>query len=490
MQTTLTREAPPLPALAVRDPVRVDRLARLFCWLGPAVVTAFVVAYRAAEPQLWRDELATWSAATRTVPQIFALGRHIDGVTVPYYLLEHLAVGLFGDSALALRLPSLLAATATAAVTGLLARRLWGARAAVLAGLLVSAMPVVSRYGQEARGYVFAALFAVVSTLLLLRALELPRWRRWLAYGAGVLALGWSHQVALLLLLGHAVAVVTTDWRLLRRWLPAVTLAAGGVLPFFVLGLEQHDRQLNWLFAAEPADLATVAQTIFLSGVLGGAVCALAVTAVRTRTEAALFLSALLPVLALYAVDQLITPVFVGRYLFFVVPLLCALAGQALARSGLLLGPAIVVVLALIGLPVQDDIRRSHSPFDYRQAAQVIEANARPGDGIVYAPRWGWQFTDIAMRYYLGEAVPRDVLLKDDEVASASLWATECADAAVCLRGAERVWTVSADNLETGRRAGVTDQLTPAERAALAASYHQVLQTRLEGFTIALYIHR
>ncbi|MEV8505808.1 glycosyltransferase family 39 protein [Actinoplanes sp. NPDC051475] len=490
MQTTLTRAAPPLPAPAVRDTVRVDRVAGLLCWLAPAIVTAFVVAYRAAEPQLWRDELATWSAATRTVPQIFALGRHIDGVTVPYYLLEHVTIGLFGDSTLALRLPSLLAATATAAVTGLLARRLWDARAALLAGLVVAAVPVVSRYAQEARVYAFAALFAALSTLLLLRALELPRRRRWLAYGTAVLGLGWSHQVALLLLLGHAVAVVATNRRLLLRWLPAATFAMGGALPFILLGLGQHGRQLNWLFAAEPADLATVAQTIFLSGVLGGAVCALAVATLRDRTAVALFLSALLPVLVLYAVDQLVTPMFVGRYLFFVVPLLCALAGQTLARLRLPLGLAVVVVLALIGLPVQDEIRRSHSPFDYRQAARVIEANARPGDGIVYAPRQGWQFTDIALRYHLGDGVPRDVLLEADEVANASLWATECADPAACLRGAGRVWTVSADNLETGRRAGLTDQLTPAERAALAAGYDQVMETRLEGFTIALYIRR
>ena len=96
--------------------------------------------------------------------------------------------------------------------------------------------------------------------------------------------------------------------------------AAGGVLPFALLGLGQHGRQLNWLFPAEPAALAAIAETIFLSGIVGGAVCVLAVTALQDRTAVALFLCALLPVFVLYAVDQLITPMFVGRYLFFTVP--------------------------------------------------------------------------------------------------------------------------------------------------------------------------
>ncbi|MEV4641548.1 glycosyltransferase family 39 protein [Actinoplanes sp. NPDC049548] len=490
MQTTLTREAPPLPAPVAGTDVRVSRLAQLLCWLAPTVVTGLVVAYRAAEPQLWRDELATWSAATRTVPQIFALGRHIDGVTLPYYLLEHVTVRVAGDSALALRLPSLLAATATAAVTALLARRLWGTQAALLAGLMVAVVPVVSRYAQEARGYAFAGLFAALSTLLLIRALDGARWRRWLAYGIGILLLGWSHEVALLLVLGHAVTVATMNRRLLLRWLTAVVVAAGGMLPFTLLGLGQRGLQLSWLFAAEPADLATIAQTVFLSGVIGGAVCALAVTALRERPAVPLFLSALLPVLVLYAVDQLVTPMFVGRYLFFVVPLLCALAGQALTGLHLPVGVTVVVALGLIGLPVQDEIRRSHSPFDYRRAAAVIEANARPGDGIIYAPRQGWHFTDIALHRYLGADAPRDVLLQSDQVASASLWATECADPAACLRGTDRIWTVSGDNLETGRRAGVTDQLTDAQRAALTAGYEEALQTRVDGFTIVLFVRR
>lgn len=487
------------PASAVDGAAAPSRLprqlppwaARLLCWLAPTVLTGFAVGYRVADPDPWRDEFATWSAATRTVDQIFALGRHIDGVTVPYYLLAHGWGVWFGDSILALRMPSVLAVTGTAAAAALLARRLWGPRAALLAGLVLAVMPVISRYGQEARGYSFAALFATVSTLLLVYALDHSRWWTWLAYAVSVLLLGWSHQIALLLLLGHAVAVLTVNWKRLAWWLPGVLLAVGGVVPFALIGLDQRGAQLDWLATAQASDLADIAGNLFISGILGGAVCTLAAISLRDpdRWAKLLFLAAALPVFVLYAVDQLVTPMFVGRYLFFAVPLLCVLAGRALASLRLPHALAVVVVLALIGLPYQDEMRRTHTTFDYRRAAALVQANAQPDDAIIYAPRWGWQFTDIALRYYAGNDLPRDVLLRSDELHNASLWATECADPGVCLTGTDRVWTLSADNLENGRRAGATDQLSYPEQAALT-SFEQLTTTRLEGFTMALFVRR
>src|SRR4051812_31246641 len=118
----------------------------------PAAAAWFAVSYEAARPQPWRDEIASWSAATRTVPEILELGRHIDGVLVPYYLFLHFWIGRFGDSVESMRMPSMIAMTATAAACALLGRRLFGNKAGLLAGLLFAVVPAVSRYGQEIRG--------------------------------------------------------------------------------------------------------------------------------------------------------------------------------------------------------------------------------------------------------------------------------------------------------------------------------------------------
>jgi mannosyltransferase len=465
-------------------------------WLVPAAVTAAIVAHHAARPQLWRDEFATWQAATRTVPQIVALGHHIDAVTVPYYVFMHYWIARFGDSVLALRTPSIIAMTATAAVVAALGRRLYGAKAGLLGGLLVAVVPVVSRYAQEARAYSFAALFAAVATYLLVVALQRSRWYAWVGYAAAVLLLGLSHQVALLLLAAHLVAVVVECRREHRLralwWLLAVGVALAGLLPVALLGLGEQGTQLSWLSAARPIDLAQLPERLFGAAAIGGAVCALAAVGLARgdRWGRTLWLSALLPIALLFLADQYVTPIFLGRYLVFATPLLCLLAGRALAGVRWWLAGVVVLVVALLGYPEQQSMRRSHSPFDYAGAAAVVRAGQRPGDGIVYAPRGGWQFTDEAFRYLLRGAVPRDVLLYRDEAQRASLWATECPDPAPCLRGTPRVWTVSADNLETHRTAGATDQLPPAVLAALRAGYRQGPKWRVDGFTIVLFTRR
>ncbi|GAB1694239.1 hypothetical protein KRM28CT15_60420 [Krasilnikovia sp. M28-CT-15] len=469
----------------------------------PTVVTGLVVWFRVGEAPPWRDEFASWDAAMRTVPQIIALGHHIDGVMLPYYLFLHYWVGWFGDSVTALRVPSVLAMTATAAATALLARRLFGHRAALLAGLLLATVPVVSRYGQEARGYAAAALFATLATLALVAALTRPRWWRWAAYAGCVLLLGWSHQVALLLLPGHAVAVLVLTARSPRRatllwWAVAVAVACAGVVPLALLGATQRGAQLNWLSRATPDALAELPSTLFISSLVGGALCALAVFALPRRGTPGpgdawsrlLWLSVLLPYGLLFAIDQLVAPMFLGRYLIFVIPLLCVLAGRALGTLRLPTALAVVLVLGLMGLPAQNELRKRHSWFDYRSVAQLLGAWSVPGDGVVYAHRQGWQFSDTAMRYYLRGNGPRDLLLRSDAVHNASLWATECDDPAPCLAGAPRVWAVSADDLATGRRAGTTDQLPEAVRGALTQRYRVAERWRFDGFTVALLLPR
>jgi mannosyltransferase len=202
-----------------------------------------------------------------------------------------------------------------------------------------------------------------------------------------------------------------------------------------------------------------------------------------------LWLTALLPIALLFAYDQLIGPIFVGRYLLFAVPLLCVLAGGGLTALRLPVALAAVVALGVVGLPLQSEVRKEHSPFDYRAAAAVVDGNEQPGDGIVYAPRGGWQLVDTGLEYYLRDRAPRDVLLAESETQDASLWATECADPAACIRGVTRVWVVAADNLNPAFRANATNQLTKAQAAALRA-YTRQRSWRVDGFTITLFTVR
>lgn len=133
--------------------------------------------YRIAVPSFWRDEAATISGSRRPVGAILKLTTHQDAVHGPYYLLMHAVIAVGGTSETATRLPSLLAMCVAAGLTSVLGRRL--ARDSglpaptvlgLLAGLALAAVPLTTRYAQEARPYALATLFAVLATYLLVRA--------------------------------------------------------------------------------------------------------------------------------------------------------------------------------------------------------------------------------------------------------------------------------------------------------------------------------
>jgi hypothetical protein len=149
---------------------------------------------------------------------------------------------------------------------------------------------------------------------------------------------------------------------------------------------------------------------------------------------------------------------------------------------------AIGLVVAAVGLPEQVEARERHSSADYIAVADLLRTWSLPGDGVIYAPRSSWQFTDEAMRYYLGKTRPKDVLLGRSEVQNSSLWADECRDGAACIKGTKRVWTVIADDLENPGQPSAL-QLSDSDNDALQR-YKKVERWDFSGFIVALYLPR
>ncbi|MFJ6198305.1 glycosyltransferase family 39 protein [Micromonospora sp. NPDC092111] len=341
-------------------------------WVTPTLTTLAVGYYGIGRAQLWRDELATWSAASRPVGDLLRLTGTVDASAGPYYLLMHAWTRLLGDSATALRLPSALAMAGAAGLTAVLGRRLFGAPAGLVAGLLLAVLPGTSRYSQEARPYALVTLFAVLATVLLVRALDRPTWARWAGYAAAVVGLGLAHLLALALLAAHAL-VVLVGWALgrpatglagppagsaqahpaddagpaagpratgvrrdrrLLRW-PLAGLAAVVLLtPLLLAAGGQRSRQLDWVAPARLADLAALPGGVAQSGVVGGLLVGLAALGAARSGRRALLPGAgvLLPVLLVF-VAALAVPLWVPRYLLFTVPFGCLLAGAALTRT-------------------------------------------------------------------------------------------------------------------------------------------------------------
>ena len=165
----------------------------------------------------------------------------------------HVVTGLLGRSAAALRLPSLLATSLAAGVTGALGLRL--ARMAgqpapavtgLLAGLLYAAAPQTTYYAQDARPYGLVTLLAAAASYLLVVAVTDGRRRCWAGYAAAIALTGLASLFALLLLAAHGVTLLLGGRARLRPWLAASAAAVAAVSPLIVLGYRQ-DGALAWV---------------------------------------------------------------------------------------------------------------------------------------------------------------------------------------------------------------------------------------------------
>ncbi|WP_199516036.1 glycosyltransferase family 39 protein [Nucisporomicrobium flavum] len=438
----------------------------------PFAATLTVMLINIGTRQLWRDENATWWAASLDLADLREMVQTLDVVLYPYYAFMHGWVTLFGDSETALRMPAALAMAFSAAVIALIGRRLFDARAGLIAGLLMPAVPVISRYGQEARPYALAMLATVTAVWLLLRAVERPTVWRWIPYALAVIAIGCSHIVALMSLAAHLVVVVAAVIRARGRkrlwtilgWPLSVVAAVLAVSPLIIRGQVQG-AQINWIPDTTWERVQAFPGEVFMSPAVAGffltaGLGAIFVLAFEGRGGLLLVWALLPPIVAYYTFHEYYF--FYPRYLLFTVPAWILLAGFALRRlasaagSGRVAATAkvvVVVVAAAAGLTFagwteQGNIRSDAEPdeFAFRLAAGLIAARDEPGDGIIFT---GYRYAHRGFRYEWRhqprEQQPQEILVDQPPDEAWSWEHPPCLPTAVCLADTKRIWLVSTD---------------------------------------------
>jgi hypothetical protein len=220
---TSARWARPLPAPFGAPPPRARRAGLAFlALLLAAVALGGALRFPLAQRSLWWDE--AWSVRkvivgehrpSREDPERLAWKPASWLETLWYYraptnhalysVAARASLGAWRSATgapreafdeLALRLPAWLAALASIALVGLLARELGFARAAPAAALLLALHPWHVRFGADGRGYAFVVLFTLAGAFFLLRALRGGRWRDWLGFGASQGLLLWTFPLA------------------------------------------------------------------------------------------------------------------------------------------------------------------------------------------------------------------------------------------------------------------------------------------------------
>ncbi|WP_433827160.1 glycosyltransferase family 39 protein [Actinoplanes sp. CA-015351] len=351
-------DSPTRPLAAPRRTTRRRPLALVLAWgpfLVPATLATSVGLIGLAVPVAGAREQLTRVSTGLTPEQILDSARDADAVNAFYYLLMHFWAELAGDDVTMLRLPSAIAMGLGAGLAGELGRRILTPGIGLCAGLILAALPAVSRWAQEARPYALAFLCATAATLLLYRTLDQPRWWRWTGYGLLITLTGLLHVTALLILAGHAYTVFSR-WVLSRQpalfwWFPVTVLSLVPPAPLISLGVRQHAALLAWR-PHLPWEVARSAPEVLLGSAAAGLlVIGLALAArwpdrALIRELAAL---AAVPPLVLIGATFLSGQVWAPQYaLPALVPItLCAAAALRGLRLRALLALLAIVALAL-----------------------------------------------------------------------------------------------------------------------------------------------
>jgi mannosyltransferase len=288
----------------------------------PAAAELVIGGYKLSGPPLWRQEGEALEVARRPVSALMAVVARQDMAHGLYDLFLHFVIAVLGTSVAALRLPSLLAAAAAAALTAGLGRRLARQSAipgpsvvGLLSGLMLAAFPATTFYAQDACAAAPAMLAAVTATYCLVRGAAGDGINWWVAYSASLVLLGLLALPALSLAAAHGVSLLfawnrsrreATEFAVRRRlggrviaaelralaadapaggalpassgWMIAAGVAVLALVPFAWITVQQVSRA-GWLPGISPAEVDRIAD-LYTGGIILLPVLAVLVTAV------------------------------------------------------------------------------------------------------------------------------------------------------------------------------------------------------------------
>ena len=373
------------PGLAGEESIRVrfyailTVLATLRLWVMPL------------NASLWLDETATFWSAYKGVGAAVNRSRLWPGQNLCYTLLEAIVIRVGGPSEVMLRLPSLLAAIASAWLIFRLGTRLFDKETGMLAVLVFVSSEAMMETAANARPYAIGLLLAVAATLQLLRWFEKRRLTDMLCYIVLAAAIVYFHILFATIYLVHAAyALYEARHNTDVRWQTIIIAAAliGLLILPLLWSVAERGRistQSSWAGSPSPGALVSALMpTILGASIFAGLLVSLSFHEMNFRSypqmprkTAFLLVSWLIiPIIALFLISRFTGfKVFVPRYYL---PALAALPlivgwgirGLAVPRMRLWLSACIVfgAVLSFGGF----ELKSSYHREDWRTMASTV----------------------------------------------------------------------------------------------------------------------
>ncbi len=401
----------------------------------PCLLATVLVVVQLGTRSLWLDEGATVAIASAHGSALWSAIAHDGGNMLGFYLLEHAIISAFGHGAVALRAVSALGTVATVGLVAVLGRRLFDRAVALAAGLIAAVSLPLVFWGQDARGYALMITFITASYLAFVALLDSADGERWpvAAYVVSTLLAAYMGFAAVLIVPAQLLALIWRRERA-RAAIAGAVIVAVGCVPLAVLAIRRGSSQLFWVpppnghilrqtgiwltSAGLPPNFHPTATTTLLASVSGAllvlAALAVFVAAVRGAPvddwwPGLLVLLWLAVPLALSLLESLAgQPILLFRNGIIVLPAVALLLALPLTQPALPRVLAVGLVAALLVLRgLQLAPSYGATPEDWKSAARVVLAGARPGDCLAVYPL----DARMALGYYVGAGTrwPRPV---------------------------------------------------------------------------------
>ena len=174
-------------------------------------VTVLAVALRLYQldgRSLWLDEILASQTAHLAGPAQVVTWSKAAINQMPFFYMFLWFFGHWGDTAVVLRLPAVLAGTLLVPAVFLTGRSLLGARAGLVAALLTAVLPFAVWYSQEARAYSLLMLMTTLQMYFAFWSVKRGRVTDWLGLAGFTVLNLYTHYVALTVTVTVAVFVL------------------------------------------------------------------------------------------------------------------------------------------------------------------------------------------------------------------------------------------------------------------------------------------
>lgn len=380
-------------------------------WITPVALGFFLRLFDLTKSSIWHDEGYTMWLIRYNFGEIIT--RTARDVHPPaYYLIAKSWVTLFGNSVFSIRFLSLIFSVGIIFLAYKIVELIWDKRAAFWSSLFVAFSPFMIRFGQEARMYGVVAFFTTLATYYFVRFVKENKNIYLIPFTFAMIVAMYTQYYSFFVIISlWLILVIVTKMKGLLnwKWWAANVALIIMYLPWFPVAYKQVTRvggsywiKPEWItLRTIPANVSQFLTYTHMDaiydwhGIVGhlsfwviiltliGSGLFLFLEKGKRKTAVSLFIFGYLPMLLVFTVSKLRTPIYQDRYFPFSAIGIFVIWGCAIAliKNRYLRIAAGMLLLALMTFGIL--VMHTDVNHQMRQVTDQIKAERRPNEAVV-----------------------------------------------------------------------------------------------------------